>query len=113
MKGFLRISLTVMALLLVCAGAGDAARFHGGVWVGPGWGPRWWGPPPYYPYYAEPPVIIQQPAPEIYVQPAPQPEGSSYWYYCQDPQGYYPYIKQCPNGWMKVVPSPPGPQRKE
>ncbi|MGO9611495.1 MAG: hypothetical protein ACLPX5_00455 [Dissulfurispiraceae bacterium] len=21
------------------------------------------------------------------------------------PQGHYPYAKQCPNGWMKVVPS--------
>jgi hypothetical protein len=40
-----------------------------------------------------------------------QPVEPIYWYYCQNPQGYYPYVKQCPNGWMKVVPSPPPPQR--
>ena len=114
MKRLVRISLTVIALLLASVLAGQAAHFHGGVWIGPGW----WGPPyPYYsypyPYYASPPVVIQQPAPEIYVQPAPQAEEPSYWYYCQDSKAYYPYVKQCPSGWMKVVPSPPGPQRKE
>jgi len=114
MKRLIRISLTVAALLLVGVVAAQAAHFHGGVWIGPAWGPGWWGPAyPYYPYYAPPPVVIQQQAPEIYVQPAPQPEESSYWYYCQDSKGYYPYVKQCPNGWMKVVPSPPPLQRKE
>ena len=115
MKRLVRISLTVMAVLLLSAAAGQAARIHGGIWIGPVWGPGWWGPPyPYYPYYAQPPVVIQQqPAPEIYVQPPPQAEEPSYWYYCQDPKGYYPYVKQCPNGWMKVVPSPPPSQRKE
>ncbi len=114
MKRVVRISLTVMALLLVSVMASEA-HFHGGIWIGPGWGPGWWGPPyPYYPYYAQPPVIIQQPAPEpeIYMQ-QPQAEEPSYWYYCPNPKGYYPYVKQCPNGWMKVVPSPPPPQRKE
>lgn len=96
---------------------------HGGrgggvdVWIGPGRWPGWWGPTypyyvtdpyyRYYPEYAAPPVVIQQPA-EEYVQPAEQlPTEPSYWYYCRNPQGYYPYVKQCPNGWMKVVPSPP------
>ena len=115
MKRLARISLTVMAVLLLSAAAGHA-RIHGGVWIGPGWGPGWWGPPyPYYsyPYYPAPPVIIQQQAPDVYMQQAPQSEEPSYWYYCQDPKGYYPYVKQCPNGWMKVVPSPPPTQRKE
>lgn len=86
--------------------------FRGGVWIGP-WGP-WWGPPyyPYYPYYPEPPVQEQPP---VYVQPPAQSEEEQYyWYYCTNPQGYYPYVKECPNGWMKVVPSPvpsnPGPR---
>jgi len=57
---------------------------------------------PYYPYYPPSSVIIQQP-PEIYVQPAPS-EGPAYWYYCKDPQGYYPTVKRCPKGWMRVVP---------
>jgi hypothetical protein len=34
-----------------------------------------------------------------------QSEEPSYWYYCQNPQGYYPYVKQCPSGWTKVPPS--------
>ena len=37
-----------------------------------------------------------------------QDQGQSdYWYYCQNPQGYYPYVNSCPGGWMKVVPQPP------
>ena len=78
-----------------------------------GWGPWWWGPPAYpyypsYPYYAAPPVVVPQ-QPQAYAQKDQQQE-SDYWYYCQNPQGYYPYIKSCPGGWMKVVPNsvPPG-----
>jgi len=52
-------------------------------------------------------MIEQQP--EMYVQPAPQAEQPTYWYYCKDLQGYFPYVKQCPGGWMKVVPTPPAP----
>ena len=82
--------------------------FRGGIWVGPGWwGP--WGYPysyPYYPYYAEPPVVIEKQAP-VYVQPNRQQEESDYWYFCPKPQGYYPYVKRCPSGWLKVVPSAP------
>jgi hypothetical protein len=54
---------------------------------------------------------------DVYVEPTPQqavpsqPMETSYWYYCQKPQGYYPYVQECPTGWMKVVPSPPPPQR--
>jgi hypothetical protein len=93
-------------------GGGWHGGGHGGgnfnVWFGPGWG---WDPffYPYYPYYPsypayQPPVVIQQP--EQYVVPEPQPQQTSYWYYCQNPKGYYPYVKRCPGGWMKVVPSP-------
>jgi hypothetical protein len=83
---------------------GPRYYFGGGVWIGPGWGgwgPWWLGPP----YYPEPPVVIQQ-QPPVYVEPTPQPEEQSYWYYCPNPPGYYPYVKKCPNGWMKVIPSP-------
>ena len=80
----------------------------GGIFIGPGWwGPRWggaswWGPS--YPYYLSPPVVIEQ-QPPIYVQPEAQTHQPYYWYYCQNPQGYYPYVKNCPGGWMKVVPN--------
>jgi len=91
--------------------------FSTGVFIGPGywWGsPYWWGAPypyyPYYPYYyGAPPTVVQQ-APQVYVQPEAQAQPS-YWYYCQNPQGYYPYVQQCPGGWMTVVPptAPPAP----
>ncbi len=119
MKRVLCTVLVAMALILASPLPGQArhhARFHFGahVWLGPGfwWGsPFWWGPP--FPYsYPSPPVVIQQEQPVV-VEPAPQP--SQYWYYCQNPQGYYPYVQQCPSGWMTVVPpttppaaTPPG-----
>jgi hypothetical protein len=63
-----------------------------------------------YPYYYSPPpqrVIIQQ-QPEVYMEQTPTPAPQqTYWYYCPSPQGYYPYVKECPAGWMKVVPTPP------
>ncbi|GFE62848.1 hypothetical protein [Geobacter sp. AOG2] len=92
-------------------GHGGYGGGHGGVgvYIGPGWwGPGWAGYPYpyypyyYYPYYPSPPVVVQPP--EIYVDPAPQEETPSYWYFCPDPQGYYPYVKKCPKGWLKVVP---------
>jgi hypothetical protein len=80
----------------------------------PAWGPRpyYWGPPavavaPPYPYPAPPVVVVPQ-QPQVFVQRNQQ--ESDYWYYCGNPQGYYPYVKSCPGGWMKVVPEtvPPG-----
>lgn len=83
---------------------GPRYYYGGSIWIGPGWDP-WWGYPYYpYPYYPAPPVINQQQP--IYVEPVPQQEEQSYWYYCPDPQGYYPYVQKCPKGWMKVIPSP-------
>jgi len=81
--------------------------------VWPYWGPYYWEPYPYYP-----PVVVAPPS--VYVQPAPQvqlapqtpsqpPAASSFWYYCEDPQGYYPYVQQCPGGWQPVAPTPQSP----
>jgi len=68
--------------------------------LGP-WYPYYYRPWYLYDYYAPPPLIVRD-QPRVYVQPEQQP--ADYWYYCQDPQGYYPYVKKCPDGWMKVVP---------
>lgn len=74
--------------------------------AGPLWGPGWWGPPypaysyP-YPYPAAPGTVVQPP--QGYVQQPPQ-----YWYYCRNPEGYYPYVQSCPGGWTTVQP-PAGP----
>lgn len=86
-------------------------RFYWG--VGPYWGGYWgasyWYPPYYYPpaYYAP---SYYSPAyspgynavePQSYIQsPAP-----SYWYFCESSQAYYPYVQQCPGGWLTVTPS--------
>jgi hypothetical protein len=119
MKTLARLVIAAVVVLMVGfipGNSADARGGHGGhvgvgVWLGPGWwGPYpYYYPPYYYPYYQEPPIVIEQ-QPEVYVQPAPQAEQQPiYWYYCKDPQGYYPYVKQCPGGWMKVVPTPPEP----
>ena len=112
-KKILMFLFAAVAALLV---AGVAPVYaHGGVragiWIGPVWGP-WWGPSYYsyyYPYYyGYGPPVMQQPAPAYdYNQPAPPAqEQPYYWYFCPDAKAYYPYVKQCPGGWQKVIPSP-------
>jgi hypothetical protein len=61
---------------------------------------------PYYPYRSVYPgqMVVQQ-APPAYTQQG-QPAEPYYWYYCEGAQAYYPYVQQCPAGWMKVVPTP-------
>jgi hypothetical protein len=91
----------------------------GSFWFGPPpyCGPPAWGPRYYYGgpvYYAPPPVFIYRPP--VYIQPQHVyvqrgQEGADYWYYCENPQGFYPYIKSCPGGWMKVVPETAPPNR--
>jgi hypothetical protein len=64
----------------------------------------------YWEPYGYPPVVIV-PSPRVYVEPLPpvaaQPPASTYWYYCDDLQAYYPYVEQCPGGWRPVNPTPP------
>jgi hypothetical protein len=92
-------------------GWGPRGGGGGGFWWGPGWwGPGWYGYPA-YPYgylpYAYPsPVAVPQ-DPSVYIQQAPAaapPVPQQYWYYCEDSRTYYPYVQQCPRGWMTVVP---------
>jgi len=73
-------------------------------------------PPYYYPYSYYPPVMAAPSQPPVYIeqgsaQPAPQQAPTTpenyYWYHCDKPDGYYPYIKECLGGWQKVVPTPP------
>jgi hypothetical protein len=58
----------------------------------------------YPPVVVAPPPIYVQPPPQVYVQPPPP---RPYWYYCDNPPGYYPYVQQCPGGWRQVNPVPP------
>jgi len=69
---------------------------------------------PYYPppYYAYPPPMVTVPAQSpVYIQKDSgqknQQLPANYWYYCRNPDGYYPYIRECPGGWHQVAPQPP------
>jgi hypothetical protein len=56
----------------------------------------------YDPYaYAEPPILVP-PLPAPGIAPAPAVPGSQYWYYCANPAGYFPYIRQCQVPWQTV-----------
>jgi hypothetical protein len=74
-------------------------RVRIGIGLGTFWGP-YWGWRPYWPTYAYPPVVVAPPP--VVIRPSPQ-----YWYYCDNRQGYYPYVPQCPRGWRPVTPTPP------
>ena len=82
---------------------------------GYGFGGYGFGYPFYYPpSYYYPPTVIVPTTPPVYIQqqqaqPAqPAQPQTNYWYYCQNPDGYYPYVKSCPGGWLQVAPQPPG-----
>jgi hypothetical protein len=109
---------------------GHAPDFHGrdfghfnnserGIWQGGRWihdwhdgRYGWWWlvggfwyfyPQPIYPYptYVPPAIVVQQ-APPV---PTGLPPAQS-WYYCDNPQGYYPYVASC-NGPWRAVPATP------
>lgn len=97
-------------------GYGRGGYYNGiGLGLGLGYGLGYYGRGSYYaPYYGYPPTVITVPVtPPVYIQqtpPATQQNPAGYWYYCYSPQGYYPYVKQCPNGWQQVDPTPPAPR---
>lgn len=101
----------------VYPGWGWGAGWRGGYW-GPRAGFYVGAPAPYWGGWAYPaplavaPIIVATPtvaAPLVVApQPAPEPPASSYWYYCPQPAGYFPYVQQCSQAWMKVVPQVPG-----
>jgi hypothetical protein len=79
--------------------------WHGG-W--PAYGPGWYGDP-YYRYGA--PVMVQV-EPPVYVERG-DPTVKPKWYYCSNPQGYYPYVTQCSTDWRPVVPESVIPEVKK
>jgi hypothetical protein len=80
--------------------------FGSSVFFGVGIAAPLWYPYP-YPVYA--PAVAES-SPPVYAQPESQPQ-QQYWYYCQGAQAYYPYVKECPGGWLQVVPQPSPPPR--
>jgi hypothetical protein len=56
-------------------------------------------------YYAGP--VAMDGAPMTFIEQGSGRSVSSYWYYCADPQGYYPQVQACASGWQAVsAPSP-------
>ncbi|MCU0920243.1 MAG: hypothetical protein MUF16_07885 [Burkholderiaceae bacterium] len=91
-----------------------------GVYIG---APAYWGGWPYawggayaapyalsysVPSAVAPLVVNAAPAPQVIVQAAPAVPADSYWYYCTQPAGYFPYVQNCSQPWMRVVPQVPG-----
>jgi len=107
------LRLCASALLLAATAAhADHVHFGVGVMLGPPVYPLY-APAYYYPpVYRESVVVVppteyveqESPAPAAGMPSAPASDG--YWYYCAKSQKYYPYVKKCPAGWMKVSSTP-------
>lgn len=122
MKAFAPPLLAVALAATLAAGPADAhdryrSHTYVGIGVGVGgpvyrpWG--WYSPWPWYDYPPvyypppPPPVVIQTQPPVYIEQPqAPTAAATNYWYYCAPTKGYYPYVKDCPEGWQRVSPRP-------
>lgn len=69
------------------------------------WPPYYYPYPPYYPDTSDddddsPPAGM----------PGEMPMGVvGFWYYCDAPDGYYPYVKDCSHPWARIPISPPPP----
>lgn len=130
-------AVSMFLLLVFAAAASGPAMAqhfrhdHGGVRLGISLGvPLYWPgyyPGPYYSYpaYAYPAPAYAYPGPlyaypgsaaapsGAYIEqnvpqaaPAPaQPQGD--WYYCVNSNAYYPYVRDCPDGWQRVPSTPP------
>jgi hypothetical protein len=77
----------------------------------PFYDPFFW--PAYPPIY--PPVVVVPDTPPVYIQqprvvqsapPAAVISTTNYWYYCENPAGYYPEVKSCSGDWIQVPPRP-------
>lgn len=82
--------------------------YYGGLGFGYGLG---------YPYPYAPLVINAEPLPQVLIQQDPLigaetliERPTNYWYYCTQPPGYFPYVQNCSQAWMKVVPQIPANQ---
>jgi hypothetical protein len=104
------IAVVVLAVLsgsVFAHGGHRGGRVHFGFHFGvPLFSPWYYHPAPAY-YYPAAPVVVQPPAPPVYVERSDiVPEGPGTWYFCRESNTYYPYVKQCPGGWTRVPAQP-------
>jgi hypothetical protein len=88
-----------------------------GYWGWPyGWGAGYgYGYGYGYPYsYGYAPVVVNTtPVPQTFIEqeaapPVQTAPSANYWYYCNQPAGYFPHIQGCSHPWIKVIPQAPG-----
>ncbi|MBV8801115.1 MAG: hypothetical protein JO208_15080 [Alphaproteobacteria bacterium] len=80
---------------------------HGHWWHGRhhgrfGW---WWWVDGSWFFYETPLYPYPDYVSETYYEEPAQDSGD-YWYYCRDPEGYYPYVRQCDGSWEPVPAQP-------
>jgi hypothetical protein len=86
-------------------GAQQQSLWRGGHWWRgnrngrDGW---WWLAGDFGYYYDE----AAFPYPEYASDVSAPNEDTGLWYYCDDPAGYYPYVKECRTPWRAVDPTP-------
>jgi hypothetical protein len=114
----LMLSAALMAgALMLPAPAYARDHFHGGHGFGFGVGlglalgaDAFWGwPGYYYPYgypYGPYPYAAPVASEVTVIQPAAAAAAPQFWYYCDNPSGYYPYIPSCPTAWRPVPATP-------
>lgn len=113
------IAVLSAALALPALGHGGRGYYRGHYGgYGGGWGiylglplgwPGYYGYPYSYPPYYSSPVVVES-QPRTYIERGDIAEDAGepfYWYHCDKPKGYHPYVEKCPGGWKKVVPTPP------
>jgi hypothetical protein len=123
--------VAVLAALSLSAASGSAFAYHGasghhggyhggrvGVYIGApvlGFGYPYYGYPGYayggYGVYGPSTMIVTTPAqPPVYIEQqgaaATGPASDGNWYYCHNPDGYYPYVKQCADVWQRIPAQP-------
>jgi hypothetical protein len=112
------LSLSSMVMLSTNANAHGGYEYGHRGWHGDGWvGPAIIGGLITYSILQPRPVYVAQPP--VYIQTAPMPAMASVppapvlaqnlppvWYYCASRQTYYPYTKNCSEGWQVVPASP-------
>jgi hypothetical protein len=85
-------------------------RFRAGVFIGAPLFAPWplysYPVAPYYDY----PAPLMAPAGPVYIEQYPgqvEPQQSADWYYCASSNAYYPYARECAEGWQRVPSQPP------